>query len=282
MEGMEMEVEEAEPTPNPKHSKRFGLKNAIQTNFGDDYVFQIAPKDDLTSMAVSLSTNAVKLYSPATAWDTRSFHQVSAVNAGPSQDIFSFSFGGSGDNLLAAGSKSQIFFWDWRTKKQIACLEESHMDDVTQCLGLERDARIEVNFDDARSSASDSWALDQVDYFVDCHYSGEGDQLWVIGGTNAGTLGYFSVNYKGKGTIGSPQAVLHGGHTGVVRSVLPLTGMQGGPTHARGIFGWTGGEDGRLCCWMSDESSDVNHSWISKELVIKSPRTRKKSRHHPY
>ncbi|PSS14673.1 WD repeat-containing protein [Actinidia chinensis var. chinensis] len=387
MEGMEMEVEEAEPTPNPKHSKRFGLKNSIQTNFGDDYVFQIAPKDDLTSMAVSLSTNTVKLYSPATgqylgelkghsstinqisfsgpttpnvlhscssdgtvrAWDTRSFHQVSAVNAGPSQDIFSFSFGGSGDNLLAAGSKSQIFFWDWRTKKQIACLEESHMDDVTQvhfvpdhrnklvsasvdglmcmfdtrgsindddhlesvinvgtsigkvgffgeasqklwCLThIEtlsvwdwKDARIEVNFDDARLSASDSWALDQVDYFVDCHYSGEGDQLWVIGGTNAGTLGYFSVNYKGKGTIGSPQAVLHGGHTGVVRSVLPLTGMRDGPTHARGIFGWTGGEDGRLCCWMSDESSDVNRSWISKELAIKSPRTRKKSRHHPY
>ena len=33
---------------------------------------------------------------------------MSAVNAGPSQDIFSFSFGGSGDNLLAAGSKSQV------------------------------------------------------------------------------------------------------------------------------------------------------------------------------
>ncbi|KAI8022840.1 WD repeat-containing protein GTS1 [Camellia lanceoleosa] len=27
---------------------------------------------------------------------------------------------------------SKIFFWDWRTKKQVACLEESHMEDVTQ------------------------------------------------------------------------------------------------------------------------------------------------------
>lgn len=25
-------------------SKRFALKNSIQTNFGDDYVFQIVPK----------------------------------------------------------------------------------------------------------------------------------------------------------------------------------------------------------------------------------------------
>ncbi|KAH7862225.1 hypothetical protein Vadar_001647 [Vaccinium darrowii] len=388
MEGMDMDVEESEPSFNSKHLKRFGLKNTIQTNFGEDYVFQIVPKDDLTSMAVSLSTNAVKLYSPETgqyfgelkghsstineisfsgsttpnvlhscssdgtirAWDTRSFHQVSSVSAGPSQEIFSFSVGGSGDNLLAAGSKSQIFFWDWRTKKQIACLEESHMDDVTQvqfvpdhqnkllsasvdglmcifdtrgsindddhlesvinvgtsigkvgffggasqklwCLThIEtlsvwdwKDARIEVNFEDARTLASDSWALDHVDYFVDCHYSGQDDRLWVIGGTSAGTLGYFPVDYKGKGSIGSPEAVLHGGHTGIVRSVLPLSGMRGGPTRTLGgVFGWTGGEDGRLCCWMPDESSDANRSWISSKLVMKSPKTRRKSRHHPY
>ncbi|KAJ6292970.1 hypothetical protein OIU78_025030, partial [Salix suchowensis] len=58
-EATAMEVEE------PK-SKKFGLKNSIQTNFGNDYVFQIVPKDDWSSMAVSLSTKAVKLYSPAT------------------------------------------------------------------------------------------------------------------------------------------------------------------------------------------------------------------------
>ncbi|CAL5426004.1 unnamed protein product [Camellia sinensis] len=392
MEATEMDVEEAEASLNTNSLKRFGLKNSIQTNFGDDYVFQIVPKDDWTLMAVSLSTNAVKLYSPITgqyfgeckghsstinqisfsgstsphllhssssdasirAWDTRSFQQVSCLSAGPSQAIFSFSFGGSGDNLLAAGSKSQIFFWDWRTKKQIACLEESHMDDVTQvhfvpdhqnklvsasvdglmcifdtggnindddhlesvinvgtsigkvgffgqasrklfCLThIEtlsfcwtvsiwdwKDARIEVNFEDARSLASDCWTLDHVDYFVDCNYSGE-DNLWVIGGTSAGTLGYFPVNCRGKGAIGSPEAILHGGHTGIVRSVLPMSGVPGWPTHSRGIFGWTGGEDGQLCCWSSDETSDVNRSWISSELVMKSPNSRRNSRHHPY
>ncbi|KAJ6401066.1 hypothetical protein OIU84_016477 [Salix udensis] len=162
-EATEMEIEE------PK-SKKFGLKNSIQTNFGNDYVFQIVPKDDWSSVAVSLSTKAVKLYSPVTgqfqgeckghsdtinqisfsvsssphllhscssdgtirAWDTRTFQQVSCINSGSSQEIFSFSFGGSNDNLLAAGAKSQILFWDWRNGKQVACLEESHTEDVTQ------------------------------------------------------------------------------------------------------------------------------------------------------
>ncbi|KAM7501226.1 hypothetical protein LguiB_000130 [Lonicera macranthoides] len=385
-EDIKMEVEQEQETlPTSSNSfKRFGLKNSIQTNFGDDYVFQIVPKDDWTSMAVSLSTNTVKLYSSVTgqftgeckghsstinhlcfsaphilhscssdgtvrAWDTRSFQQVSCVSAGPSQEVFSFSFGGLGDTLLAAGCKSQILFWDWRTKKQAACLEESHMDDVTQvhflpdhqsklvsasvdglmcifntsgdindddhlesvmnvgtsigkvgflgegnqklwCLThIEtfsvwdwKDGRLDANFEDARSLASNSWRLDPVDYFVDCHYSAEDDHLWLIGGTNAGTMGYFPVKYNGMRGILAPEAVLHGGHTGVVRSVVPVSSTRGGPTQSQGIFGWSGGEDGRLCCWLSDTSSEVNHSWISSTLALKSPKTRKKNRQQPY
>ncbi|KAJ6940965.1 hypothetical protein NC651_006930 [Populus alba x Populus x berolinensis] len=404
-EATAMEVEE------PK-SKKLGLKNSIQTNFGNDYVFQIVPKDDWSSMAVSLSTKAVKLYSPETgqfqgeckghsdtinqisfsvssssssphvlhscssdgtirAWDTRTFQQVSCISAGSSQEIFSFSFGGSNDNLLAAGTKSQILFWDWRNGKQVAGLEESHTEDVTQeaapilvaftqnvmhyfllnpkvhfvpdnrnkllsasvdglmcifntdgdindddhlesvinvgtsigkvgffgetykklwCLThIEslsiwdwKDARNEANLLEARSLASDSWALDHVDYFVDCHYPGEGESLWVIGGTNAGALGYFPVNYSGVGAIGSPEAILGGGHTGVVRSVLPVSSMKGGLAQSQGIFGWSGGEDGRLCCWLSDDSTEINRSWISSALVMKPSKARKKKRHNPY
>ncbi|XP_050203689.1 WD repeat-containing protein GTS1 [Mercurialis annua] len=382
--GMDMEVEH----PNPTSAKRFGLKNSVQTNFGDDYVFQIAAKDDWSSMAVSLSNNAVKLYSPTTgqfqgeckghsdsinqisfsaslssphvlhscssdgtvrAWDTRTFRQVSCIYAGSSQEIFSFSVGGSADHLLAAGSKSQILFWDWRNKKQVACLEESHTEDVTQvhfipghgnkllsasvdglmCIfdtngdindddHLEsvinvgtsigkvgffgenyqklwclthveslsiwdwKDAKNEANLQEARSMASDNWALDQVDYFVDCHYPGEGESLWVIGGTSGGALGYFPVNYSGAGGIGSPGAILGGGHSGVVRSILPMSNVKGGSPQGQGIFGWTGGEDGRLCCWLSDSSAEINRSWISSAFVMRSPNSRKKSRHHPY
>lgn len=45
METTDMDVEDQpQPQPNPNSFKRFGLKNYIQTNFGDDYVFQIVPK----------------------------------------------------------------------------------------------------------------------------------------------------------------------------------------------------------------------------------------------
>lgn len=336
-------------------------------------------------MAVSLSSNTVKLYSSATSqfvgelkghsstinqisfsdssnphvlyscssdstvrvWDTRSFQQVFCVSAGPSQEVFSFSLGGLGQNLLAAGCKSQILLWDWRNKKQAACLEESHMDDVTQvhfipdnqsklisasvdglmcifdtsgdineddhldsvmnvgtsvgivgflgernqklwCLThIEtlsiwdwKDGKLETNFEDARTLASNSWRLGPVDYFVDCHYSVEDDNFWVVGGTNGGTIGYFPVKYRGTRSILAPEAVLDGGHSGVVRSVVPT---RVGPTQSQGVFGWTGGEDGRLCCWLSDDNCDVNNrSWISSALALKSPKTRKKNRHQPY
>ncbi|KAF5744145.1 Transducin/WD40 repeat-like superfamily protein [Tripterygium wilfordii] len=385
-EGSEMmEVEEPKSQMHPNSIKRFGLKNFISTNFDDGYVFQIVPKDDRTQMAVSLSTNAVKLYSSETgqfigeckghsgtinhlsfsgpsgphvlhscssdgtlrAWDTRTFHEVSGVSASSSQEIFSFSFGGSTNNLLSTGCKSQILFWDWRSKKQVACLEESHTDDVTQvhfvpdscnklvsasadgliCIfdtdgdindddNLEsvsnvgssigkvgffgesyqklwclthietlsiwdwKDGRNEANLQDARSLASDSWTLDHVDYFVDCHHSG--DRLWAIGGTNTGSIGYFPVDYTGGGRIKSPEAILGGGHIDVVRSVLPMSSENGGPAQTQGIFGWTGGEDGRLCCWLSDDSNNMNQSWISSELVTRSPRINRRYRHSPY
>ncbi|XP_009801941.1 WD repeat-containing protein GTS1 [Nicotiana tabacum] len=381
----EMEIEQ-QPLPLPipnTSSKRFGIKNSIQTNFGDDYVFQIVPKNDWTSMAVSLSTNAIKLYSAATghyigecnghsstinqiafsgpssphvlyscssdgtlrAWDTRSFQQVFSVSGGPSQEIFSFSFGGANHNLLAAGCNPQLLFWDWRTKRQVACLEDSHTEDVTQvhfipgyddklisasvdgliclfdtggdindddhlvsvlnvgtsvgkvgflgeknqklwCLThIEtlsfwdwKDERIEASFEDARALASKSWITDHVDYFVDCHYSVEEDHFWVIGGANGGSLAYFPVNYKEMRAIGPPEAVLSGGHEGIIRSVL--SGVPGETMDNHGIFGWTGGEDGRLCCWLSD-GSDNSQSWIST-LALKSEKTRRKSRHSPY
>lgn len=370
--------------------KCLGIKNTIQTNFGDDYVFQIASTQEISSLAVSISTNAIKFYAPETGqyfgeckghsgtinqisfsdsllstphvahscssdgtirfWDTRTFKQVSLLRTGSSQEIFSFSIGGSNGNLLAAGCNSEIPFWDWRTGKQVSCLEDSHVDDVTQvhfvpnspnklisasvdglmCIfdtegninddnDLEsvmnvgtsiakvgffgelnqklwclthietlsiwdwKDTKKECDFQEARSLASDSWSLGHVDYFVDCHYSGADDGLWLIGGTNAGTLGYFPVNCTGLGMIGPPEAILDHGHTGVVRTILPVSRTFNGLSQQQGIFGWTGGEDGRLCCWLSDKSSQANHSWISSALVMKSERHKRKSnRHHPY
>ncbi|CAL4907057.1 unnamed protein product [Urochloa decumbens] len=377
------------PSPNPYGSvasRRLGLKNSIQTNFGDDYVFQIASCQEISKLAVSLSTNALKFYSPETgqymgeckghegtiheisfsvpsspqvicscssdgtvrAWDTRNFKQISALRGSASQEMFTFSFGGSSGNLLAAGSNAQVLLWDWRNSKQVACLEESHMDDVTQvkfapnqqsklisaavdglacvfdtdgdidednhllsvmnaetsvakvgffgntyqklwCLThIEtlsiwdwNDGSRELNLEDARSLATDKWNLDHVDYFVDCHYSLPDDRLWLIGGTSAGTLGYFPVRNDPAGAICSAEAILEGGHTGVVRTVYPAAGTHGNLGQNRGIFGWTGGEDGRLCCWRSDEIAEIRKSWISSSLVSKLQK-KTKSRHQPY
>ncbi|RZC51964.1 hypothetical protein C5167_020389 [Papaver somniferum] len=390
---MDIEMEESPPPTTSSSSplKRMGIKNSIQTNFGDDYVFQITSSQEenlttTTTLAVSLSTNVIKLYSPVTGqyfgeckghsgpineisfldsgsphllhscssdgtvrfWDIRYFNQVAVLNAGSAQEVFNFALGSSSNSLLSAGCKSEILFWDVRSMKQVACLEECHMEDVTQvhfapghqnklisasvdglicivdtegdindddhlesvmnvgtsigkvgffgemnqklwCLThIEtlsiwdwKDGTHEATFQEARSLASDSWTLGHVDYFVDCLYSEPNDRLWVIGGTNAGTLGYFPVNYKGASAIQSPEAILEGGHSGIVRSVLPASSIRGRPSQ-RGIFGWTGGEDGRLCCWLSDESSETNkQSWISSALVMKPSKTRKK-RHHPY
>lgn len=110
----------------------------------------------------------------------------------------------------------------------------------------------------------------------------EDDGLWVVGGTNTGTLGYFPVKYKSARAVLAPEAVLHGGHTGVIRSILPVYSIGAPSTQSCGTFGWTGGEDGRLCCWLSDESCDINRSWVTSPLVMKAPKSRRKSRPQPY
>ncbi|GLJ14025.1 hypothetical protein SUGI_0224190 [Cryptomeria japonica] len=379
--------------------RRLGLTNTIQASFGapddPDYIFDIVASQDNSVMAVSLSTNVIKLYSPMTgqylgdiighegtiseisfsdvnssqllhscsvdgtirAWDTRNRQQVSILRGNSSSDeMFSLNNGGPTGDLVAAGSKAKVLFWDWRNQKQVACLEECHMEDVTQvrfhpnhrdkllsgsvdgltcvidasgnindddqlesvmnvgtsiarigfygasnqklwCLThIEtlsiwdwEDALQEAVFGDARTAASANWNLPHVDYFVDCHYSLSQDSLWLKGGTNDGSLGYFPVSYNTRsgqsqpnsGVIGSVNAVLDGGHIGVVRSVWSPLNAGVDPIHNQHIV-WTGGEDGRLCCWSEGDISAKNKAWISPGLVMKTTKNSKQNRHRPY
>ncbi|XP_051118699.1 WD repeat-containing protein GTS1 isoform X2 [Andrographis paniculata] len=180
-------------------------------------------------------------------------HLLSVLNVGTSIGKVGF-FGEANQKLWCLTHIETLSVWDWAVSST------------------------EANFEDARALASESWILDNVDYFVNCHYSNEEDRLWVIGGTNGGTVGYFPVEYGKRKKIGSAEAVFQGGHTGIVRSVLPMS------TRHHGIYGWTGGEDGRLCCWLSGVLDETNScsSWVSSCLVEKSPKTRRKHRHTPY
>lgn len=144
------------------------------------------------------------------------------------------------------------------------------------------DGTRELNIENARSLASDKWNLDHLDYFVDCHYSLPDDRLWVIGGTSEGTLGYFPVNNNDPaGAMGTAEAVLEGGHTGVIRTICPAVSSLESLGQNRGIFGWTGGEDGRLCCWRSDDVAATKKSWVSSSLVSRVEK-KNRSRHQPY
>lgn len=395
-----MEVEE-QSLPSPScSSKRFSLSKIVQASFGSaddpDFVFDIASSWDNTVMAVSLSTKAIKIYSPITGqffgdcfghtgnisdllfpepktphtfcsssldgsirlWDTRSCRQVSLLRTyQPPSEIYSLSFGGSSGNLVAAGGKATVFCWDWRTRQQLACMEECHTDDVTQvrfhpvqreklfsaCVdGLicVLDTRGEINdddglevvmgvgtsigrigfhgasserlwclthietlsiwdfeegtrladFSDTRAKASANWTLPPIDYLVQCHSSAANERLWLIAGTNSGSLGYFPVNYSknqlnnspNPGLIGPVSAVLEGGHTGIVRAVWSPVCLEGGPADAQGLFCWTGGEDGRLCSWSEGGTApDKSKAWVSRKLVRRKSQ-QKRQRFQPY
>lgn len=102
--------------------------------------------------------------------------------------------------------------------------------------------------------------------------------MFLIGGTNDGALGYFPVSSVGSDNIGSAEAILDGGHTGIVRSILP------GSQESKGVFAWSGGEDARLCCWLSasvdDALEEKRGSWISNRLAMRSSKF--SNRHQPY
>lgn len=390
-----MEVEGQCSPSLSRGGKRLSLNKTVRASFGAHYVFDIASSWDNTVMAVSLSTKAIKIYSPMAGkflgdcnghtgtisdllfpdpkiphsfcsssldgtirvWDTRNNQQVNVLTThNSSEGIYSLSFGGSSCNLIAAGGKAKVFCWDWRTRKELACMEECHTEDVTQvrfhpikreklvsasvdglmCIfntqgeinddeGLEavmgvgtsvgkigfcgssnerlwclthietlsiwdfKEGMRLADFTDARSKASANWRLPAVDYLVDCYYSTATERLWLIAGTNAGSVGYFPVSCNAElnaspnsGLLGPVSAVLEGGHTDVVRTIWSPLCQEGDPAMLQGLFCWTGGEDGNLCSWSKgNDVPDKRKSWVSSRLEMKKS-IRQKQRHQPY
>ncbi|BBM98587.1 WD repeat-containing protein 89 [Marchantia polymorpha subsp. ruderalis] len=377
--------------PPPKPLK---LATSIQASFGDpedpDYVFEIVSNGDKSTMAVSLSTNAIKLYSPQTGaflgdclghtctisgisfpdpnspmlllsssadgtirtWDIRNRKEVASLNhPTPGSEIWNFAVGGI-SNQVAGGGDSQVFIWDWRTRKLLANLDEIHTEAVTQVqyhptrrellftasvdglinfidtqqpltnedlvydtmsvgtsvgkIGfygrnnqlLWCQTHIETlsvwdleekmqaaDFKETRMNASFNWNLDSVNYLIDCYSPAGTDDLWLAAGNNNGVVGYFPASFvksshpsvPSVGVLGEVGAVLEGGHQGVVRTIWLSQNMDSD----QNLFGWTGGEDGRLCSWSQNGATEHGRSWVSKNLIAKKGSS-SKMRHSPY
>ena len=126
-----------------------------------------------------------------------------------------------------------------------------------------------------------------MEYLIQCHYSAASDNLWLVAGTQEGTVGYFPLHSPAQsngtpsvGTVGPASAVLKGGHTGVVRSVWSPHEI--GTQNLQGIFCWTGGEDGRLCSWTEDNNVlDRSLAWVSSGMVSRKA-SKTKQRRGPY
>eukprot|EP00897_Mesotaenium_endlicherianum_P005341 jgi/Mesen1/4835/ME000243S04009 len=357
-----------------------------------DYIFDLASNGDSSVMAASVSTNSVKLYNPHTGaymgdcqghtatisdiefpdaaspnvllscaadgtlrvWDIRNKSQVHELRVpGGKQELWSFSVGGPSGHTIAAGANQQIIFWDWRTQRQIAGLEDCHTEAVTQvhfhpsersklvsasvdglvcvfnvsgditdddsmemvlCPGVSvsrigfcggsgaaaddnlwclthietlsvwslRDCEVVGHFPDTRSLASRCWSYPPVDYLIDCDYSLDAG-LSLVAGTRDGQVGCFPVHVgdttvpqdSRKGTLGAPTRVLEGSHTGVVRTMLTQ--------RDNSVSCWTGGEDGKLCGWGTENVVDLSKGRALNFLPLKRTQDlRQKGRHSPY
>lgn len=126
-----------------------------------------------------------------------------------------------------------------------------------------------------------------MEYLIRCYYIASFDTLWLIAGTQEGTVGYFplhipTLSSRGEAAaVGPASAVLEGGHTGLVRSVWSPYDV-GTTTALEGLFCWTGGEDGRLCSWTEDSNAhERSTAWVSSGLVAKKA-GRHKQRSSPY
>ncbi|PNH12718.1 WD repeat domain-containing protein [Tetrabaena socialis] len=205
----------------------------VDFNFSNPcYVFRVAPNQATGLVAASVSNHTIKLYQPSgpqlslvgelrghtgtitdlafcgtsqpalvmsssadgsvAAWDVRSGQQTERYQV-RGQDVFSFS---SLEHVLAAGTTGEVVFWDRRGGKQLAKLDDTHAEDVTQVrfhssgqvLSGSTDGLIAVH--DVSKSFNDDdvfQAAININNSVEEFglYGADGGRLWVRTGTES-------------------------------------------------------------------------------------------------
>eukprot|EP00899_Mesostigma_viride_P005384 jgi/Mesvir1/14847/Mv26258-RA.1 len=82
------------------------------------------------------------------------------------------------------------------------------------------DATRVATFENTREVCSAAWNT-KVDYLISCEWGQQANRLWLVGGTQEGSVAFFPAGYTAAGvSMGEPDVVLEGAHKSVVRSLL--------------------------------------------------------------
>lgn len=107
------------------------------------------------------------------------------------------------------------------------------------------------------------------DYIIDCYFNPASQSLFTIAGDISGTMVVYPCHHVPPADIvfsSQPSQVLQGGHSDIVRAALvPNFGGHNTGDFIHTIF--SGGEDGRVCCWSEAAASNQPGAGKSKPPV---------------
>lgn len=157
------------------------------------------------------------------------------LSLGPSLARLGFA-GAGGAHLWATTCTEELQLWAWADGDRLGAVPDTR----------------------AACAAAATSSLGPLDYLVRCEWDAAEQRLWLLAGTQEGTVCAFPLDAPpGPAAadaplrLGPPGLLLAGGHNDVVRAVewRPERGA------ARGAL--TGGEDSRLCAWAMPAAEEA-------------------------
>lgn len=170
------------------------------------------------------------------------------------------------DILWCTTGTETLYTWEWAA----ACREDTERG--TGPLSNFSNARQDLQY--AATGIGAQELADGVDYLLGCEYDARADTLYVIAGSEGGTLGVYPVHSH---CVGRPVGILRGVHRDCVRAFMWLDDC--------GRVAVTGGEDSLISFWgfgPSSPSSAFDSTSNSEGAVRRQAHPYSKTRHSPY